>query len=223
MNIRLKKLLQKWKRDGAIEQEGFDWNASKNNWTKAFPNDSKFIQSLAGEIDREHVRSICNDSRYEVKHKFLSVMIWGYGDRGYGPYRVGKMLSQKHSESVILQAFKLCQSGEPISAYEFLKENRIHTLGPAYGTKFMSFCTPREVGAPIYDSLISLWVREYAQKEFLNISTSSENWNLKTYTSYWQWIKEHANALECYPDQVELVLFRDAESKFAKSSNWANK
>ena len=87
----------------------------------------------------------------------------------------------------------------------------------------MAFCTPREIGAPIYDSLIAIWVREFAEKEFLGVTTSSDNWNLKTYSRYWDWVKEHSDALECYPDEIELVLFRDAESKFSKASKWSGK
>jgi hypothetical protein len=66
-------------------------------------------------------------------------------------------------------------------------------------------------------------VNEFAQNEFSQVSTSAENWNLKTYTRYWNWIKEHSDEFDCYPDEVELVLFRDAEKKFSKSSNWSGK
>ena len=223
MNNQLVMLVESWKSNGANEQEAFNWTSGRSNWKKAFPAESSLISSLPNEIDREQVRNICSSKRYGIREKFLTVMIWGYGDRGYGPYRVTQMLNENHAESVLTGAYDFCKSGDPKNAYEYLTNNRIRILGPSYGSKFMTFCTPREIGAPIFDSLISLWIKSFAKEEFLGCPTSSENWNLKTYSRYWDWIKEHSESLSCYPDQVELVLFRDAESKFAKSPTWVGK
>jgi hypothetical protein len=223
LNKNLTKLIESWQSKGSPEQEGFDWTSGKRNWIKAFPEELKFIDSLPDEIDRLTVRKICNSRMHSVIQKFLAVMIWGYGDRGYGPYRVTQMLSQPHAEAVLTQVYQDCQNGNPLKAYDFLRCNRIRILGPSYGSKFITFCTPREVGAPIYDSLISLWVREFAHTEFSQVATSAENWNLKTYTTYLNWIKEHSDEFHCFSDEVELVLFRDAEKKFSKSSNWSGK
>ena len=223
MNKRLTKLVETWKAAGSPQQEGFDWTSSKNNWIKAFPQESEFISNLPDEIDRKEVRRVCQAKRYSIREKFLSVMIWGYGDRGYGPYRVTQMLNQEHSEEVLTKVFELCKDGDPKSAYDFLRRNRVRILGPSYSSKFMTFCTPREVGAPIYDSYIALWVEAYASKDFADVRTTSEVWNTKTYSRYWDWVKEHSEALTCFPDDIELVLFRDAEIKFSKSSNWIAK
>lgn len=223
MNKRLVTLVQKWQASGSPRQEGFDWTPSKNNWIKAFPDDKKFIMALPSEIDRVAVRRICDARKYSVREKFLSVMIWGYGDRGYGPYRVTKMLNQENAEEILTQVFATCQKGDPKLAYDFLRRNRIQILGPSYGSKFITFCTPRDIGAPIYDSLIAMWIGEYARKEFLDVPTSSENWNTRTYSKYWDWVKEHSIELECYPDDIELVLFRDAESRYAHQSSWKKK
>jgi len=223
LNKRLLNLVEKWRVSGSPQQEGFDWTSSKKNWNQAFPEESQFINSLPSEIDRAAVRKICNSNNYSISQKFLSVMVWGYGDRGYGPYRVTQMLNQDHALNVLNQVYGLAKGGDVKAAYDFLRLNRIRILGPSYGTKFLTFCTPREIGAPIYDSLISLWIKEFAAKEFSGVPTSSENWNLKTYSRYWDWVKEHSVELKCYPDEIELVLFRNAERKFAKSSNWSGK
>jgi len=204
-------------------QEGFDWTSSKHNWLKAFPADKNFILGLPSEIDRVTVRRICEDRKYSIREKFLSVMIWGYGDRGYGPYRVTKMLNQENAEEILIQVFEYCQKGEPKLAYDFLKHNRVQILGPSYGSKLISFCTPREIGAPIYDSLIAMWIEQFAKKDFFGTPTSSENWNLKTYSKYWDWVKSHSAELEVFPDEIELVLFRDAESRYSRQSAWKGK
>lgn len=218
MNQRLVRLVENWKAEGSPQQEGFEWTSSRNNWIKSFPGEAKFISKLPNKIDREAVTQICQAKRYGIREKFLSVMIWGYGDRGYGPYRVTQMLNQVHTENVLENVFEICQSGNPTMGYEFLRKNRIRILGPSYSTKFLSFCTPRVIGSPIYDSYIAYWVAAFASKEFSDVRTTSEVWNSKTYMHYWNWVKAHSNALNCYPDEIEFVLFRDAENKFSKSS-----
>ena len=223
MNSKLEELVAAWKADGSPAQEAFDWSASRGNWVKAFPDHSAFINSLPGEIDRSQVRRIAHASEYSIIEKFLAVMVWGYGDRGYGPYRVTQMLIQPHAESTLSEVFDLAESGKPIEAYQFLKANRIRILGPSYGSKFITFCTPREVGAPIYDSYIALWVSRFAASEFSDVPITSENWNVKTYSRYWSWVKSHSESLDCYPDEIELILFRDAEKEFSKNSSWMGK
>ena len=133
------------------------------------------------------------------------------------------MLGQEHAEDVLAEVFEICRNGDPKSAYDFLRKNRIRILGPSYSSKFITFCTPRHVGAPIYDSYIALWVEAFAAQDFVGVKTSSEVWNSKTYSRYWDWIKEHSEDLNCFPDDIELVLFRDAEAKFSKGSNWSGK
>jgi hypothetical protein len=223
LNQHLVDLVQGWKKNGSVQQEGFDWSPSRANWEKAFPSDRDFIASLPSEIDRKAVRAICDSVKFTIREKFLSVMIWGYGDRGYGPYRVTQMLNQSHAETVLTEVFDICQSGEPKVAYDYLRKNRIRILGPSYSSKLITFWTPREVGAPIYDSYISLWVQAFAAEDFSGVSTTSEVWNSKTYTRYWDWVKQHSDSLKCFADDIELVIFRDAEAKFAKSSSWAGK
>jgi hypothetical protein len=218
VNKQLVTLVEKWQAIGSPKQEGFDWTRSKHNWENAFPTRAKFISGLPSEIDRVAVHKICESAKYSIIEKFLSVMVWGYGDRGYGTYRVTQMLNQENSEEILSRTFGICRNGEPKAAYEYLKQNRIRMLGPSYGSKFLTFCTPREIGAPIYDSLIAIWIEEFAKKDFMGSPTSSENWNLKTYSKYWEWVKDHSEKLDCYPDEIELVLFRDAESKFSSAS-----
>lgn len=223
LNFKLIKLIKDWRASGSADQESFNWSISRANWLNAFPSEENLIKNLNEEIDRHLVREICQSKNYTVREKFLTSMIWGYGNRGYGSYRVTQMLSQVNSQEILQKVYELCNLGEPIDAYEFLEKNRIRQLGPSYGSKFMNFCTPRDVGAPIYDSLISMWISTHAKKDFSGFSTSTDSWNVKIYNRYWDWVKLHANHLDCFPDEIELVLFRDAEKQFAKSSSWSNK
>jgi hypothetical protein len=223
LNPKLISLVSNWQDAGSPVQEKFNWSARKPVWESTFPNHEEFIEGLPSAIGRGDVRLVCESTQNSIIEKFLTVMIWGYGDRGYGPFRVSKMLGQEGTIHVLTQAHEFCQNGNPKAAYKFLALNRIYMLGPSYGSKFITFCVPRDVGAPIYDSLISMWISEFASKEFQNVGTSSERWNLSTYSRYWDWVKIHSEYLGCFPDEIEFVLFRDAELRFSKASNWAGK
>jgi hypothetical protein len=223
LNKKLSALLGAWQQEGSTPQESFDWTSSRSSWSKSFPQHAKFIETLPRSIGRSYVRKLCQGKKHTVIEKFLTVMIWGYGDRGYGPYRVSIMLSQPQAEVILEGAFRLCRSGKPQEAYEFLQHNRIRNLGPSFGTKFLTFCTPKKIGAPILDSYVGLWLKKYAAKDFINVSLNSENWNIKTYKHYWDWVKLHSQQFDCDPDDVELVLFRSAERIFSANSKWAGK
>jgi len=206
-----------WQSQGSAQQRGFDWSASQENWKKSFPLEASFISKLKSEIDRAEVNRVVASTKFGIREKFLAVMIWGYGNRGYGPYRVTKILSQSNSEAVLTQVYKLAQQGKPLEAYLYLSQNRLKQLGPSYGSKFLSFCTPREIGAPIYDSLVARWVSDYAADDFADVSTNSANWSLKTYTRYLEWITEHAKVLDSYSDEIEHVLFQAAEQEYSRT------
>jgi hypothetical protein len=218
MNSRLSSLLTHWQKEGSRPQESFDWVKTRQNWLKAFPDHENFIALLPAELGRETVRKFFLYSSASTLEKFLVVMIWGYGDRGYGPFRVSKMLSTPNAEIVLQEVYRLCQLAKPKQAYQYLMQNRIRNLGPSFGTKFMCFCTPKDVGAPILDSLVGMWIREFASKDFETVGTNYESWNVKIYSHYWDWIKEHSDAFSCDPDDVELAIFRDAEGLFSSRS-----
>ena len=223
MNKQLLLSIQNWKSDGSRAQEGVNWTSTKQNWIKAFPNHKAFLVDLPIMINREKVREICDSQINSVIEKFLTVMVWGYSDRGFGAFRVSTMLAEEHAERTLLHVSKLANESEPKEAYNFLKSNRIYNLGPSYGTKFISFNAPRIVSAPILDSLILNWLKELAKDEFSDVSLSSATWNSQTYSKYCDWIGLHAEAASCFSDEVELVLFREAEKRFAKASGWSGK
>lgn len=223
INKNLVKIHNAWVASGSPQQNGFDWYSLKNNWLSLFAVDSDFILSLPQSIDRTFLREFCARQEVSIRQRFLAVMIWGYGDRAYGPFRVSQMFNQANTELLLSQAFDLAESGSPIQAYSFLSKNRIHYLGPSYTSKFVCFCTPRKVSAPIFDSFIATWLANYANGDFEGLLISSQTWNIQTYSKYVMWIQEHALHLDVYPDDLELAIFRDAEQKFSKSSKWINK
>ena len=223
MNKQLLQCIHNWKNDGSRAQEGAVWTSTEWNWIQGFSDHKIFFDQLPKCLDRETVREICNSNTNSILEKFLAVMVWGYSDRGFGAFRVSTMLAEEHAERTLLQVSKLANESRPKDAYDFLKENRIFHLGPSYGTKFIAFNTPRVVSAPILDSLIVLWLKEFAKDELSGVTLNCTTWNSKTYSSYCDWIGLHAEAASCFPDEVELVLFREAEKRYAKASGWSGK
>lgn len=219
-NLALKALVDDWKNAQSFSQEAFDWTRARANWQKDLVQYTNFIARLPTGIDRTFLRGLVSNSGVSVMEKFLAVMIWGYGDLGYGSYRVKKMFNSLNVEETISQVFDLCQDAQPLAAYDFLAKHRVNQLGPAYGTKLISFFTPREVVAPIYDSFVSKWMDINAREVFEKGSSSSEVWSLKVYTKYLDWIKFHASLYGCYGDDLELVIFRDALNRFSSNSSW---
>ena len=215
MNSELVKLVKAWQARGSADQRGFDWSASQENWIEIFPMEAAFISRLNTVINRSEVNQFVGSTKVGIREKFLAVMIWGYGNRGYGPYRVSQMLGQANSKTVLTEVYRLCQQGRPVDAYQYLSQNRLKQLGPSFGSKFLSFCTPREIGAPIYDSLVAKWVRDQAADDFAEVPTNSARWSLRTYNRYFDWISEHSSGLGCYPDEVEQVLFEAAEREYS--------
>ncbi len=221
-NSRILLLHQNSVRSGAIPQEAFNWSRSKKNWKRDLFAHSDFISRLPTALDRATLRELATSSANSNVEKFIAIMIWGYGDVGYGSYRVNIMLNSIGFSEKIDQVSEYCRNGQPLKAYGYLTNNRIEKLGPEFGTKFISFLTPREIVAPIYDSFISKWMALHAQEAFAGKSSSSLAWNLRTYSAYVQWMEKQAAKLDCLGDDLELLIFRDALQQFSNSSRWAN-
>jgi hypothetical protein len=157
----------------------------------------------------EFFRSIM-ESDVAISDKFLTVMIWGYGDIGYGPYRVNRMVQTLGFESKILTSYEMSRSGNSLGAYDYLSKNKIQQLGPSFGTKWIYFTSPLANPAPIYDSFIALWIENNAKNEFIGVSTNPENWNLKTYTRYCEWTKKQELEFNIFADTLEYIIFKNA-------------
>ena len=213
---RVSKLVRNWVSSGSNPQEAFSWAKSIDNWTRDLPEMGDFIRSLPNSIDRTYLHEIIQDADFSPVEMFTATMIWGYGDIGYGSYRVKKMFQSGNFVRKIEDSFSMCQGNDPLNAYLYLSKNRIDQLGPAFGTKWISFATPRETPAPIYDSLISKWIATFAASEFQGISLNPEVWSLKTYSSYYSWMNLIANENSIKSDDLESILFEEASKLFSK-------
>ena len=216
---RISKLISQWQKSGSAPQEAFDWSNSRDNWTKDLPQMRKFVESLPKSLDRTFLREVAQNQDFTPIEKFTATMIWGYGDVGYGSYRVKKMFNSLDFVRKIENSYSMCHSNEPLTAYSYLSKNRIEQLGPSFGTKWISFVTPPHSPAPIYDSLIGNWFSTFAAADFQGVSLNPEVWSLKTYSSYFLWMNKVANKHSIKCDDLELVIFQEASNLFSKKAN----
>ena len=220
VNLRLKSKVTEWREIGSPPQEAFDWSKARKNWCRDIPIHENFIQSLPDSLSRNDVRQITESKKNSTAEKFVATMIWGYGDLGYGSYRVKKMFSTSGFQERVDFSYDLANDGKVLEAYEYLSKNRIQQLGPAFGTKWLSFISPSSQPAPIYDSFIAMWIEKFARKEFAQTSTSSEVWSKKTYSTYLEWMLSNSKEFGLKPDDLELIIFQDATQEFSTKSKW---
>lgn len=215
-------LISAWKAEGSPAQIPLNWHSQRISWVSALGDFENTLSKLPASINREFLFNMSASQEFDISQKFLAVMLWGYGGRGYGPYRVSKMLEQPNVLIKLENVYELCKSQFPIDAYRYLMAEPIRGLGPSYATKLLNFLTPREVGSPILDSLILKWIKENVPREFDTHNLNRLKWNPHLYSHYSYWVKENAASHGCLPDQVELVMFNHIVDSLNATSVWKN-
>ena len=211
---RISYLASIWIDSGKPAQDAFGWAKDTNRWQIKLPHYAQFIETLAPSLTRVLVKEIVSDQNLDIIPRFLTAMIWGYGEVGYGPYRVHRILSNPGIATKLQETFDLANRGEWLEAYKFLRDFPIKGLGPAYGTKWLYFCSGSSQEIPIYDSLIAKWMELFAPEEFCGMSTSSEYWRPETYKAYVEYVIRCSRVLGLSEGEVELIIYNDATQLF---------
>jgi Putative 8-oxoguanine DNA glycosylase OGG-like protein len=188
----------------------------------AFPSHAAMFAALPEHLDRTAVRQACvhaSVSQAEAERSFLAVMAWGYGRVGYGPFRVRRVLDAAAGADVRLQAAAgAAADGRPDDAYACLGDHgaaRLPYLGPAFGTKFLYFCSPAgRRPALILDRLVSRWLREN-----VGLAFNEARWSVSTYTRYLETMVGWAGELALAADELEVCIF-SAQARLG-DTQWA--
>ncbi|WP_349816893.1 8-oxoguanine DNA glycosylase OGG fold protein [Mycobacterium antarcticum] len=165
-----------------VAQRSFPWNRSA--WAPAMhdlPDVLRVLESLPDKVDRnlipEVVTTQLEDER--VLPAFVSAMVWGYGDSGYGPTRVRWILSGvktgAHDASVrgdvavlLRTAANTVRVQGPVEGFRYMNNaGRIKYLGGAFFTKWLSFASALinaddPCAAPILDKQVHDWLQREA-------------------------------------------------------------
>jgi hypothetical protein len=197
------------RRTATLRQAPIDWSSSRNAWTRQFPKEST-IRRLPDELDREAVRDACRDaarSERAAKDAFFAAMAWGYGDVGYGPWRVAQALSDPEAGRKLLHAVRSSHAEGPLEAYRRMATDcRLQRIGPAFGTKFLFFIDSQAGArrALILDRLVADWLRRN-----VGYGVNPVLWSPRSYETYLDHMHEWAKALEIAPDELECAMFSE--------------
>lgn len=208
--LRLRTLVDEWRSAGSPEQDGIAW--PRQRWAARFPSYAQTFEALPTRLSRPVVRRACRDaaaSPITAECAFLTVMAWGYGRVGYGPYRVRRVLKTTRDTALILQsaAGELTRGG-PVRAYARLGDHgvaRLPGLGPAFGTKFLYFCSPPGDPALILDRLVADWLGEHA-----GLRLNQIRWSASTYLRYLTAMAGWADEMALPADKLEACIFMAA-------------
>lgn len=139
---------------------------------------SEVLADLPVPINRRdvvtHVHRLRESGRTDLA--FLVVMVWGYGTRGYGPWRAMNVLTGGGAvdgpvDDVVLErlerAARLATVAGPVAGYyELVNEGAIVGLKAPFFTKWLAFTTATggdpdsAAAAPILDSVVSDWIAD---------------------------------------------------------------
>lgn len=187
-------------------------------WNSYFPNDAdihSLISMFPSAITRKDIKLLSaqaiENSRL-VRKLFLATMIWGFGKRGYGPYRTNEMLDTPSSTSILHQTVTAIVEGNIKKAYETLQ---LSLCGPVFSTKFLYFIglgahsifLPVILDARVAESLDKLNVGLssigcFKFKNGIGVRRSSSG-----YIQYVNFMNSWAKQINCKADAIEYFLF----------------
>ena len=148
-------------------------------------------------------------------------MVWGYGEVGYGAFRVNRILSVNRAPGARLHtAVQVLLERGAVAGYAQLADyqaSRLRFLGPAFGTKFLAFCS-RDADHPalILDRLVANWLQRNT-----SLDLDPVPWNAFTYARFVDQLQEWSVVLDTPPDDLECCIF-SAESD-ATGNQWSAK
>lgn len=205
----LARLVHEWLVQGGPQQRGITW--PRKRWVEAFPTHAASIEALPPLLDRAALRPVCSRAAEDpvaAEAAFIAVLAWGYGGVSYGPWRAQRALApDRASERLHSAAVALAHEG-PLAGYSNLakRSNRLPYFGPAFGTKFLAFCSSDERPALILDRLVSNWIERNT-----GLALSPLQWKVSTYRTYLSTMQRWADDLAVSPEVVEQHIF-SAES-----------
>ena len=211
---RLRELLKR--RSGQV-QKRIAW--PRDRWSRVFPGRLVF-RVLPPTLDRDRIRRTCataGASVHAATNAFLATMDWGYGNVGYGAWRVAQAFKDRDAGRKLLKVVRVLNDSGPHAAYRLMAgPSRLNRIGPAFGTKFHFADSGRHKRhALILDRLVAEWLSRNACFRVNPVA-----WAPPVYDAYLVQIHEWADDLEVEPDAVELAVFQEMSE--SGGGQWAS-
>jgi hypothetical protein len=92
-----------------------------------------------GVMSRAEPARLAHDVAHGVaspRSFLIAAMVWGFGDRGYGPWRTSRMLATPRADDRVEEVLRLVRLEGALPAYEALAgPYRLDRMGPVFATK----------------------------------------------------------------------------------------
>ena len=205
-------LIAKWKTDKTPAQEPIPWNrkrweAPDSRYPKVASHKT-FIKDLPDQIGREDVRGYgakASESPTRAVEAFIASMVWGFGGTGYGVYRTNRILTvNPEAPKRLHRVAEILKTDGPVEGYRAMAnsdQSRLKWLGPAFGTKYLYFCSPEDNPALVLDALMAAWLNKHC-------GTKLRPWQWST-TKYKEYLANMTKwaGTACTPAELETIIF----------------
>jgi hypothetical protein len=197
-------------------QRAIPWPRAR--WRATFP-ETLLFQRLPTLLDRSTIRTLClraDASIDAATDAFLAAMVWGYGEVGYGAWRVKQAFHDPDAGKKLHDVAAALNSDGPEAAYSLMGAgSRLHRIGPAFGSKFLFFADSgiHTRRALILDRLVAQWLRLNT-----DFRANPVPWAPDTYRAYLDQMHEWAAVLNVEPETLELAMFQEMAPT---GSQWA--
>jgi hypothetical protein len=218
-------LIAEWKTEKKPEQKRISWN--RERWQALDPRYPKiashktFIAGLPNRIGREDVRGYAAGaakSPDRAVEAFIASMVWGFGSTGYGVYRTNRILTVNPDAPERLHSVaQILTSDGPVEGYRAMaNEQRLKWLGPAFGTKYLYFCSADDNPALVLDALVAVWLNQHC-------GTNLRPWQWST-LQYEKYVTDMASwaGRTCTSVELETIVFT-AEASSREGNQWGTK
>lgn len=144
-----------------------------------------------------------------------AALAWGFGVRGYGRYRTGRVLAQDPDGARLAGALEHLRAEEIppealVDAYvRFHTSHRLRGLGPAFFTKILYFAGYRRDRSGMQPLILDAVVARRLPEDAGPARKYTSRWTSSTWHTYLAWAEKEAARPEFggQPDHVELSLF----------------
>lgn len=202
-----------WRRDRWVASQG---EASRYPHVASFRS---VLEALPNPIGRDDVRAYARhaiDSPTDAAEAFVASMVWGFGRTGYAVFRTNRILATSPDAADRLHHIAKVLSDEgPVEGYRAMaNQQRLKWLGPAFGTKYLHFCSGPKHPALVLDDLAATWLNQHCGTKL-----RPTRWSIRQYEQY---LTNMAvwSAGRCTPTELEILVFTDEASR-RDGNQWA--
>lgn len=197
-------------------QTGIGW--SRKAWGRLEGHED-LLNRLGSRITREEATSYARQivDGPTALAAFIVAMVWGHGRSGYGPFRTARVINENGGQEALgAELFSIAQTClsegglaafAEIAARRKLDKSYLKHLGPAFGTKYLYFCTkaatdPQIPIAPILDAVVARWFEDQIEGSQLRIWW----WDLESYQQYISLLTSWSATLGIEIDVIEQLI-----------------